>query len=108
MDSKLDIKWCPYPDCGQAVLLKPQHQYTAVLGSQLGINTECGNGHGFCWYAWSVLIIIISVFIRNCMQHAHEPCECEVWDKWLKEIPRMAEGMLVAVAMSTPSFLFSC
>ena len=25
------------------------------------------------------------------MQHAHEPCECEVWDKWMKEIPRMAE-----------------
>ena len=28
------------------------------------------------------------------MQHAHEPCECEVWDKWMKEIPRMAEGSL--------------
>lgn len=28
------------------------------------------------------------------MQHAHEPCECEVWDKWMKEIPRMAEGDL--------------
>ena len=48
-----------------------------VLGKSHGINVECGNGHGFCW---------------NCYKHAHEPCECEVWEKWLNEITRMCNS----------------
>ena len=32
-----------------------------------GVNVECGQGHGFCW---------------ECMNEPHEPCSCELWEKW--------------------------
>ena len=47
------------------------------LGQCHGINVECGNSHEFCW---------------NCTKHAHEPCECEVWETWIKEVSRVASG----------------
>ncbi len=47
------------------------------LGGKHGVNVECGNGHGFCW---------------NCFKEAHEPCECEVWEKWLQAITKMSRG----------------
>lgn len=49
VDSQDNIKWCPYPDCGQAAQLQAHHQYKPVFGTAQGINVECGNGHGFCW-----------------------------------------------------------
>ena len=77
VDLNQDIKWCPYPDCGQAVMKREGRVTKPVLGKRHGINVECGNGHGFCW---------------NCLKDAHEPCECEVWQKWLEVIAKMAGG----------------
>jgi ankyrin repeat/IBR domain-containing protein 1 len=74
VDSCKDFKWCPFPDCNQAVMKKDGRTTAPELGQRHGINVECGNGHGFCW---------------NCNKHAHEPCECEVWEIWLNEISKM-------------------
>ena len=49
VDKNRDIKWCPFPDCGQAVMLKETTVDCAIFGDKQGINVECGRGHGFCW-----------------------------------------------------------
>ena len=61
-------------------MIKKEERWSGAseLGGRHGINVECGNGHGFCW---------------NCLKDAHEPCECEVWEKWLEVITKMVHGI---------------
>lgn len=59
---------------------KAELEADPTLGKVVGMNVDCGNGHGFCWH---------------CMKDAHEPCECEIWDQWLQEIIRMRKGAVV-------------
>ena len=55
VDSYAAVKWCPFPDCGQAVSLKEGAGTAAEKGGRavglqrLGLNVECSKGHGFCW-----------------------------------------------------------
>jgi len=55
VDLYADVKWCPFPDCGQAVSLKQVGGAAGGKGGgaaglgRPGLNVECGNGHGFCW-----------------------------------------------------------
>jgi len=79
---KTDIKWCPHPGCERAVQVhvpkKPAEtnnsQGTATSDSSSEIdsrNVDCGVGHFFCW---------------SCSKTAHDPCTCEVWAEWEKEV----------------------
>jgi len=85
---KADIKWCPYPGCERAVqvpLKKPGEinnaQGTATSDSssekEIGSrNVDCGVGHFFCW---------------SCSKTAHDPCTCEVWAEWEKEVAEQVD-----------------
>jgi len=42
-----------------------------------GVNVECGQGHGFCW---------------ECLKEPHEPCCCELWERWQAVTVRFGKG----------------
>jgi len=78
-----DIKWCPHPGCERAVQVPATYptenndvQDAAAIDTSLdkkveSRNVDCGLGHFFCW---------------SCSKMAHDPCTCEVWEKWEKEV----------------------
>ena len=77
---KTDIKWCPHPGCERAVQIPvnnptedndvqdPATKSDKKIDSR---NVDCGVGHFFCW---------------SCSKTAHDPCTCEVWEEWEKEL----------------------
>ncbi|XP_065905097.1 ankyrin repeat and IBR domain-containing protein 1-like [Dysidea avara] len=83
---KTDIKWCPHPGCERAVQIPVNNpaenndiQGAAAFGtsSEKKVdfkNVDCGVGHFFCW---------------SCSKTAHDPCTCEVWAEWEKEIAEL-------------------
>ncbi|XP_028393114.1 ankyrin repeat and IBR domain-containing protein 1-like [Dendronephthya gigantea] len=76
VDANPNLKWCPFPQCDNAVQL-PNHQSREyVVGAGAVSETaplvvDCGNEHYFCWY---------------CMEQSHEPSTCEGWKRWLDAI----------------------
>ena len=79
---KTDIKWCPHPGCERAVQVPVNNlaenndaQYTTASDAssekKTAKNVDCGVGHFFCW---------------SCSKVAHDPCTCEVWAEWEKEV----------------------
>jgi len=80
---KTDIKWCPHPGCERAVRVPAnnpaenndvQDAAASDTSSDKKIdsrNVDCGLGHFFCW---------------SCSKTAHDPCTCEVWAEWEKEV----------------------
>jgi len=90
-----DIKWCPHPGCGRAVHVPADHdqgeqargsvsqQSNTSNGSAenkeapMHRNVDCGVGHFFCW---------------SCSKIAHDPCSCETWAKWEKEVKERLEN----------------
>ncbi|GAA0151097.1 ubiquitin-protein ligase [Lithospermum erythrorhizon] len=52
VERKKGIKWCPFPDCGNAV------EYVVESGSY---DVTCSCSHSFCW---------------NCTQELHRPVNC--------------------------------
>ena len=89
---KSDIKWCPHPGCecavqvpsdqGQgsqkrfSVLQPPNATNNSNYISQYR-NVDCGLGHFFCW---------------SCSKTAHDPCSCETWAQWEKELKERLEN----------------
>ena len=66
VESSSDIRWCPFPDCGYAICIRGKMNRAGkdtptadgmldgAMGGvwdeyTLGMNVECGRGHGFCW-----------------------------------------------------------
>jgi len=79
---KTDIKWCPYPGCERAVqipinnLAENNDVQDAAVSDTKEVdsrNVDCGVGHFFCW---------------SCSKVAHDPCTCEVWAEWEKEVAK--------------------
>ncbi|GAA0154329.1 ubiquitin-protein ligase [Lithospermum erythrorhizon] len=58
VEMKKLIKWCPFPDCGNAV------EYFDESGSY---DVTCSCSHSFCW---------------NCIQELHRPVDCGTVEKW--------------------------
>ena len=54
MDSNPNLKWCPFPQCDNAVQL-PEHpsgEYfvgAGALSETAPLIVDCGNEHYFCW-----------------------------------------------------------
>eukprot|EP00731_Ephydatia_muelleri_P020033 Em0012g858a len=75
-----DMKWCPYPGCSYAIKLPEGiHNEGGIPRDKtdspdLGINVVCGRGHWVCW---------------TCLQEAHEPCDCDLWERWKDVISKM-------------------
>ena len=92
---KSDIKWCPHPGCERAVQVptdQGQGDQTRDGVSQVPTaisdntenketpiyrNVDCGLGHFFCW---------------SCSKTAHDPCSCETWAQWEKEVKQCLEN----------------
>ncbi|XP_065905673.1 ankyrin repeat and IBR domain-containing protein 1-like [Dysidea avara] len=81
---KTDIKWCPHPGCERAVQVlvnnPAENDDVQDAGTRSDSssekkidsrNVDCGVGHFFCW---------------SCSKTAHDPCTCEVWEEWEKEV----------------------
>ena len=97
---KSDIKWCPHPGCERAVQVPTDQARGSVsqVPNNSSDNTEnketpvyrnvdCGLGHFFCW---------------SCSKTAHDPCSCETWAQWEKEVKERLEnkkGVQMAVDM---------
>ena len=84
VDSNPNIRWCPHPDCSQAVSrppplddhshhLSPSHSAAATT-KVTGQTVHCGSEHYFCW---------------DCLGAAHEPCSCDQWSRWLLHCEEM-------------------
>ena len=105
VSGKSDIKWCPHPGCERAVQVPTNHgQGDQTRGSVSQVpatssdntenketpiyrNVDCGLGHFFCW---------------SCSKTAHDPCSCETWAQWEKEVKERLEnkkGVQMAVDM---------
>jgi len=74
VDTNPNLRWCPHPGCGRAVKLpeapsSSQRQNSSTTSNAKSV--DCGLGHYFCWM---------------CLGEAHEPCNCETWQKWLKKV----------------------
>ncbi|RWS26962.1 ankyrin repeat and IBR domain-containing protein 1-like protein [Leptotrombidium deliense] len=74
------IKWCPAPGCGKAVRISesdlPLLKEPVVIGSApplpaISHAVDCGSGHYFCW---------------ECLNNAHAPCGCTLWEEWLFKV----------------------
>lgn len=111
VDSSTGIRWCPFPDCGYAICMRKDQQgpqssdeevkskeenesssegataLNGVFKMTAGVNVECGQGHGFCW---------------ECMGLPHEPCCCELWEKWKDTVMNNMSGK----GVSLPSAIF--
>ena len=95
---KSDIKWCPHPGCERAVQVPTdqgqgdQVRYSTFLQAPNALNSsdntenkeiavyrnvDCGLGHFFCW---------------SCSKTAHDPCSCETWAQWEKEVKQRLEN----------------
>ena len=51
------------------------------------------------------MCVCLYLICRNCLKHAHEPCECQVWDHWLQDIVDMSQGASFFPSLSLSSFL---
>jgi len=81
VSGKTDIKWCPHPGCERAVQVPANNlaenidvqDDTAASESKKidSRNVDCGVGHFFCW---------------SCTKMAHDPCTCELWEEWEREL----------------------
>ncbi|XP_063695065.1 ankyrin repeat and IBR domain-containing protein 1-like isoform X8 [Bolinopsis microptera] len=83
VDTHPDMKWCPFPGCGRAVKLPDDNNmifnYNGFIMKTKRTKpapraVDCGSGHFFCW---------------NCLDEAHEPCDCDLWETWQREIGHM-------------------
>ena len=89
---KSDIKWCPHPGCERAVWVPSDQgqarssvlQPTAASNGSTENketpeyrNVDCGLGHFFCW---------------SCSKTAHDPCSCETWAEWEKQLKERLEN----------------
>ena len=104
---KSDIKWCPHPGCECAVQVpsdQGQRNHARFSFLQLPAasngstetnetpeyrNVDCGLGHFFCW---------------SCSKIAHDPCSCETWAQWEKEVKERLQnkkGVQMAADMVT-------
>ena len=54
-----------------------------------GVNVECGQGHGFCW---------------ECLKEPHEPCCCELWERWQSVTISCGKGWLLVIEGSLGIF----
>ncbi|KAJ7538006.1 hypothetical protein O6H91_11G031000 [Diphasiastrum complanatum] len=61
IEDNSNVKWCPrIPHCGNAIRIECE-PYCEV---------ECICGHQFCY---------------NCLQQAHSPCSCHMWQLWTRK-----------------------
>jgi ankyrin repeat/IBR domain-containing protein 1 len=81
VDSNPNIRWCPFPGCGQA-LQKPPDEFVLEEGEggkdegdRQALVVHCGQNHFFCW---------------RCGEKAHEPCTCKVWKNWLIKVDELS------------------
>ena len=70
VDSNPNIKWCPYPGCGNAIknpkslenktnaIVLSDDQENQPIVNDIFMSVDCGQGHYSCWY-------IDSKFIQN-------------------------------------------
>lgn len=65
VDDHDNIKWCPYPNCDNAVECSASKQLDHVIPSVV-----CALGHTFCF---------------GCSLDEHQPCMCSVVKVWLKK-----------------------
>ncbi|KAK9725093.1 hypothetical protein RND81_05G122200 [Saponaria officinalis] len=78
VEDKKKTKWCPAPDCGNAVEFE--------LGSNI-YDVTCLCTHMFCW---------------NCTEEAHRPVDCDTVNKWILKNTAEAENMNWILANSKP------
>ena len=89
VESNPRMRWCPAAGCARVVELQSGDareamslgvaSATAVGGASENERVsarmvECGNGHFFCW---------------DCGGTAHEPCPCDVWQRWQDKIKEL-------------------
>ncbi|XP_021721720.1 probable E3 ubiquitin-protein ligase ARI7 [Chenopodium quinoa] len=75
---KKKTKWCPAPDCENAVEFE--------LGSNV-YDVKCLCSHAFCW---------------NCTEEAHRPVDCSTVAKWILKNSAESENMNWILANSKP------
>ncbi|KAH9624714.1 hypothetical protein KSS87_015613 [Heliosperma pusillum] len=78
VEDKKKTKWCPAPDCDNAVEFE--------LGSNI-YDVTCLCSHMFCW---------------NCTEEAHRPVDCSTVAKWILKNSAEAENMNWILANSKP------
>ncbi|XP_074281495.1 putative E3 ubiquitin-protein ligase ARI7 [Silene latifolia] len=78
VEDKKKTKWCPAPDCDNAVEFE--------LGSNI-YDVTCLCSHRFCW---------------NCTEEAHRPVDCSTVAMWILKNSAEAENMNWILANSKP------
>lgn len=78
IEDKKKTKWCPAPDCENAVEFE--------LGSSV-FDVTCLCSYGFCW---------------NCTEEAHRPVDCSTVAKWILKNSAESENMNWILANSKP------
>ncbi|KAJ3373526.1 hypothetical protein HDU91_006469 [Kappamyces sp. JEL0680] len=66
VDDRANIKWCPHPNCENAV----QCKITPAQLDEIVPSVECGSHHRFCF---------------GCSLSDHQPATCSVAKRWLKK-----------------------
>ncbi|CAO2838129.1 unnamed protein product [Amaranthus hypochondriacus] len=78
VENKKKTKWCPAPDCANAVEFE--------MGSN-NYDVTCFCSHAFCW---------------NCTEEAHRPVDCSTVAKWILKNSAESENMNWILANSKP------
>ncbi|KMT16341.1 hypothetical protein BVRB_3g054880 [Beta vulgaris subsp. vulgaris] len=78
VEDKKKTKWCPAPDCGNAVEFE--------FGSSV-YDVKCLCSYAFCW---------------NCTEEAHRPVDCSTVSKWILKNSAESENMNWILANSKP------
>lgn len=81
VETKKDIKWCPFPSCQRAVNLPTMENEVSGVTANIQVShaVDCGGGHFFCW---------------ECGSEAHAPAVCHLWRMWLNKCARVNPGEL--------------
>ncbi|XP_057534801.1 probable E3 ubiquitin-protein ligase ARI8 isoform X3 [Amaranthus tricolor] len=78
VENKKKTKWCPAPDCANAVEFE--------IGNN-NYDVTCLCSHAFCW---------------NCTEEAHRPVDCSTVAKWILKNSAESENMNWILANSKP------
>eukprot|EP01103_Thecamoeba_quadrilineata_P007897 TRINITY_DN1771_c0_g1_i1.p1 TRINITY_DN1771_c0_g1~~TRINITY_DN1771_c0_g1_i1.p1 ORF type:complete len:679 (+),score=104.89 TRINITY_DN1771_c0_g1_i1:37-2037(+) len=85
VENNPSIKWCPAPECPNAILL-------TEISTERNESVECLCGHTFCF---------------RCSLESHQPCSCLMFEKWKKiasgQDDRLNDAFITSVSRPCPS-----
>jgi ariadne-1 len=80
-------RWCPFPDCTYAVLLRDASVLAKMQTSSVPSDVECLCGWSFCF---------------RCGEEAHRPLGCKLLRKWVEKNADEAENVTWILANTKP------